>query len=466
MSLRVSRRSRGAAALRVALMTGGFAIALAAASGVTLAAPPPMASPGAERQQRQLESLAEDFYAYVLPLVEVARRRADFLARYPSNRWAHRRTLSNHTAREVTTPNNDTIYSEAFLDLSNGPVTLHAPDTGKRYFSIALMDMYSNNFAYLGTRATGGEAAQLTLVAPGDPLPSVPGLVIHAPTRWVWGIARTLVTSEADLPAAIAVQDALSIEASPREAVERESVIPPAREANAAVFLRQARQLLEENPPFDRDDAFLEPLRAAGFFGDQKLSRAQISRIAEGFETAHERLAVAKRPGRLINGWIYPQANHGDYGTDYYYRAAVAISGLGAMIQDEATYLRSAPVSPDGLYDGNNVYRIRFAADALPPVSAFWSLSMYERTDDGGFYFVDNPIDRYAIGDRTAGLRYNDDGSLDLWLSHADPGEGRRENWLPAPAGPFALSLRAYLPDPRLLDASWQAPEVERVDVR
>lgn len=410
---------------------------------------------GMDRQEA-----ARSFYAYTLPLLEIGRRRAEFLQEHKANQWQHNRSLADHTAREVTTPNNDTIYSHAFLDLRNGPVTLSVPDTGKRYLSIALMDMYSNNFGYMGTRETGGAAAQLTLVAPGAPLPVGPGRAIHAPTPWVWALARTLVTSEQDLPAAAAVQDSLRI-VGPASLGTVLDV--PSRDSAVTERFVAARQLLAENPPLPADKAVMSCFAVAGLLGISAPTGVSMAEITRGFDAGRAKLSAARRPGRIANGWIYPQANHGNFGTDYGYRAAVAITGLGAMVQREATYLRSAPKTADNLFDGTKSYRLHFAANQLPPVDAFWSLSMYERTPDGGFYFVDNPLKRYAIGDRTPGLITNPDGSLDIWIGRDDPGPQRRANWLPAPGGPFALSLRAYLPRDSLLDGTWTAPPVERV---
>lgn len=126
--------------------------------------------------------------------------------------------------------------------------------------------------------------------------------------------------------------------------------------------------------------------------------------------------------------------------------------------------MRARGDQPRALYDGLKAYRLHFPADRLPPVNSFWSLSLYEATDEGQFFFADNRLDRYAIGDRTEGLTYNEDGSLDIWIGSASPGEDRESNWLPAPEGPFALFMRTYLPKPELLDGVYRLPPVEVVD--
>jgi hypothetical protein len=164
----------------------------------------------------------------------------------------------------------------------------------------------------------------------------------------------------------------------------------------------------------------------------------------------------------FVNGWSYPRPNLGDYGQDYLYRAIVALQGLGALPVAEATYLKAAGDDGAGLFRGDGLYRLSIPPKL--PLDAFWSLSMYEATADGQFFFTENPIGRYTIGDRTAGLKRNADGSLDIWIGRTDPGGERSANWLPAPrSGPFSLFLRAYLPRPELLDGRFRLPAVEEV---
>ena len=115
---------------------------------------------------------------------------------------------------------------------------------------------------------------------------------------------------------------------------------------------------------------------------------------------------------------------------------------------------------PGALFDGGASWRLHFPADRLIPVHAFWSLSMYEATKDGQFFFTKNPLNRYSIGDRTPGLTMSGDGSLDIWIGHENPGTDKASNWLPAPQGPFALLMRAFLPKPELLEGRYRLPPV------
>lgn len=161
----------------------------------------------------------------------------------------------------------------------------------------------------------------------------------------------------------------------------------------------------------------------------------------------------------FVNGWSYPRANLGDYGQDYLYRAIVALQGLGALPVAEALYMKAAGDDGAGTFTGDGPYRLTMPAQL--PLDGFWSLSMYEATADGQFFFTDNPLHRYTIGDRTQGLKRNADGTLDLWIGRTDPGGDKTANWLPAPqSGPFAMYLRAYLPRPEMLDGRFRFPAI------
>jgi len=408
-----------------------------------------------------LKAAATAAWLYVLPLVEIAQTRQRGLSVGSRiNVFGHMRNLANHTSRAVTTPNNDTFYSTAQVDLSQGPVTVTLPPSGDRYLSLALMDAYTNNFAILGTRTTGGRGGTFTLVGPNDAAEG-PN-VVRSPTRHVWALARILVDGPHDAEAAKAVQHGVSMQGP--------AVEPPAAVANRAApwqdYFAGAARLMAANPPPVTDRAILEVMAPLGLadFDPTRFSAAEAEAIEEGVAEARRR----SRKGGLgggdyVNGWSYPNARLGDFGQDYVYRAAVALSGLAALPPVEAMYMRAEGPLPRDLFDGTEAWRLTFPPGEPLPVNSFWSLSLYEATDDGQFFFTENPLDRFAIGDRTPGLKANPDGSLDIWIGHADPGDNRRANWLPAPAGPFALFMRAYLPKPDLLDGRYRLPAIEKV---
>lgn len=405
-----------------------------------------------------LKDAAKIAWLYTLPLVEIATTRArGAMGGTQMNVFGHMRKLADHKARAVTTPNNDTFYSSAQVDLSAGPITITLPPTGDRYISLAFMDAYTNNFAILGTRTTGGAGGTYKLVGPHD---AAEGRnVVRSPTNHVWALARILVDGPEDMEAAQAVQRGISMQGP-----EVPTPGPFAhRGAGWQDYFETAARLLAANPPPVTDGAELAKMAPLGLddFDASSFSAQEAAAIEAGLAEAK----IEVRKGGLggvgfEEGWSYPNNRLGDFGQDYRYRAAVALAGLAALPLVEAMYMRGQGDLPRALYDGAKSWRLHFPADRLLPVNSFWSLSLYEATEDGQFFFTDNPINRYAIGDRTPGLKTNDDGSLDIWIGNENPGPEREANWLPAPAGPFALFMRAYLPKPELLDGHYRLPPV------
>jgi hypothetical protein len=410
-----------------------------------------------------LKEAAREAWLYALPLIEVATTRARGQALgHTMGVFSHIPRLANHKHRAVTTPNNDTLYSTAQIDLSAGPVTITLPAAGERYLSLALMDAYTNNFAILGTRTTGPDGGTFRLIGPRE-ADAGGANVLRAPTDHVWALARVLVDGPHDLEAARAVQLGLSMQGPPCEAP---GPFAP-RSAPWPEYFASAAALMAANPPPPTDLALLRRIAPLGLldgFDPTRFSPAEAAEIEAGVAQAHKDSRKGGLGGAaFVGGWSYPSARLGDFDQDYGYRAAVALSGLAALPPAEAMYMRAEGNLPRDLFDGTKAWRLHFPADGHLPVNSFWSLSLYEATDDGQFFFTDNPLNRYAIGDRTPGLAHNADGSLDIWMGHEDPGPERRANWLPAPAGPFALFMRAYLPKTKLLDGEFRIPEIQPV---
>ena len=409
-------------------------------------------------QHDKLKAAASAAYVFTLPLIEIATTRTrGLVAGSRMNSFGHMRRLADHTARAVTTPNNDTFYSTAQVDLSDGPVTITLPATGERYLSLQLMDAYTNSFAILGARTTGGGGGTFTLVGPND---AAEGRnVVRSPTNHVWALARILDDGPPDAEAAKAVQQGISMQGP---AMETPGPFA-ARSAPWQDYFAAAAQLMKLNPPMVTDRAILETMAPLGLddFDPARFSDEEAAAIEAGVAEAK---AASKRGGLsgagFTEGWSYPSARLGDFGQDYSLRGAVAVSGLAALPPAEAMYMRAQGDLKGALFDGTKSWRLHFPADGHLPVNSFWSLSLYEATPDGQFYFTDNPINRYAIGDRTEGLTHNADGSLDIWIGNAEPEADRRTNWLPAPTGPFALFMRAYLPKPELLDGGYRIPRI------
>jgi hypothetical protein len=405
-----------------------------------------------------LRMAARNAWLWGLPLIEMAEQRAARSADgVRANTFQHQRALITAKGQFVTTPNNDTLYSQAWLNLENGPVTISVPTSGSRYYCVPLMDMYSNNFAIVGTRTSGSSARTFTVVGPHH----TSDMAVRSPTNWVWVLGRTLVDGDSDLAKAHAFQDGWSIKGP--EAGAPKSFAK--RSAPWDQYFASVQELMNESPPPVTDARMLDsmaPLIAFGrAFDPSRFSADQVTEIKAGMAEAANVMAQARRIALMRNGWSFPRFSLGNFAEDYDYRALVALAGLGALPRVEAMYLRSG--GPDGRgFDGAQPWKLTFSADQLPPADAFWSLSMYRVTADGQLFFAENPINRYAIGDRTAGIKRGADGSLEIWMSRTEPTSNPNANWLPAPAdGKFILILRAYLPKLSLIEGDYQVPAVQ-----
>jgi hypothetical protein len=405
--------------------------------------------------QHPLRDAARAAYLYALPLTEIANVRGRFLgAGLPAGRYFPQRGLVRPKDRVVTTPNVDTVYANAFIDLSNGPATLTLPPLGERYASLSLMSMFSDNVAVLGTRTTGQDGGTFTLAGPAGPAPVD---AIRSPTTWVWALARVVVKGPEDVPAALALLQDFGCDAAPGAD----------RTGSWDAWLAAANALMLESPAPATDRHIRQIMAPLGLgsadFDPGRFSTDEAAAITAGIEDARALTRFAGFGGKRVGNWLYPAANTGNFFQDYLTRARIAVSGLAALPTAEAMYL--AALSPDGgLFDGEGSWRLRFTRDTLPPVDAFWSLTMYEALPSGALFLTENPIARYAIGDRTPDIAFGADGSLDIWISRTDPGGERSANWLPTPAnGPFAVILRTYLPRQELIAQSYLPPAVERV---
>lgn len=418
-------------------------------------------------------ALIDAAFEYAFPLFEMARTRWGAVdnpanpARTPANQVQHRRQLADHRSRAVTTPNNDTLYSSAWLDLSQGPVRISAgPVPQGRYWSIALMDGWTNNFQMLGSRLDGSGPVQATLLPFNHQGAEPAGRVIRAPGQDVWLLGRWLVDGPDDLARVAALQNTLRIEAPATDATQRR---PPGPVGTPAQFLAVVNAALRRNPPLAGEQTLAASFAAVGL-GAESPSFETLAPEIQATWAARIGPAVARLRAGFTHsatqrqGWHTPAAGIGNFGRNYALRAAVALGGLAALEPAEALYLSREADDAGQALDGQQRYRLTIPASGVP-TRAFWSLSMYEQMPDGRRFFTDNPIARYAIGDRTPGLQRNADGSMDLWLQREAPADAaQRANWLPTPAaGPLQLTLRAYVPAPELLAGRAALPSVSRL---
>jgi hypothetical protein len=417
-------------------------------------------------------------YFYPLVMMDVTRRqsintpagtKAGFGA---PNEFHHFRAFPTADMRAVVRPNFDTLYSLAWLDLTAGPVILHAPDTDNRYYMLPLLDMWTDVFATLGKRTTGTVAQDVVIAGPGYTGDLPAGLaVIAAPTPHVWIIGRTQTNGPADYDAVHKVQDGYGITplGKPVEHVVDAgcdiSTEPPqtVNSMSAVDFFSYAANLLTTNPPHGSDFDQLARIANLGIaagraFDADGFSAEQRAEIDAGYAAAqHDMRPALPTLGASVNGWITFTETMGVYGNYYFKRAVVALIGLGSNPPEDAVYPLLITDADGNATTGDNDYTIHFDADKLPPVSAFWSVTMY---DADGFQ-VANELDRFAIGDRDP-LTYNADGSLDLYLQHTKPGPQHEPNWLPAPLAPFGLTMRLYAPKREVITGQWHPPPVHR----
>ena len=425
-----------------------------------------------------LRTLSYEAFVYFYPMVtmDVTRLQAvnspigSTPGSGPPNRFSHMRAFPTADFRAVVRPNFDTLYSSAWLDLTAGPVKLTAPDTDDRYYMLPCIDMWTDVFANPGKRTTGTGSAEWVIVGPGHTGELPTGMpVINAPTPYVWIIGRTQTNGVEDYPAVHAVQDGYAITflgSEPERVVDPDYDVTtePLKTVNGMAVLdyfAYAATLLSANPPHASDFSQMARIALLGIepgkpFDGGRFSAADAAELEAGKADAlAAMLASLPTLGASVNGWTVMTDNIGVYGNSYFKRAVVTLIGLGANPPEDAVYpLLNVDADGDPT-TGNHDYVIHFDAGDLPPANAFWSVTMY---DAEGFQ-VANELDRFAIGDRDA-LTFDADGSLNLYVQHANPGPEKESNWLPAPLGPLGVTMRLYAPKAEVLDGRWSPPLV------
>jgi len=410
-------------------------------------------------------------FGYPLVIMDVTRAAAA-LTVGPANELVRVRAFPDAHFRGVVRPNVDTLYTTAFIDMNDGPFVFETAPNAARYELFPFMDAWTNVFASPGTRSTGTAGGRYLLAGPAWRGTPPDGLtLLRAPTRIVWLIGRTQTNGAADYPVVHRLQDGVTLRpltarATPpwRPAAQRPA--PPVaqvRAMSAEAFFARLATLMVDNPPTPADAPMMRRLAALGVVPGRPLRWSGLDRLRVTLGRWIADRAIARRlknPPDLVRGWSTPPSTLGRYGTDYAVRGAVAMVGLGANLPVDAMYPNTRVDGRGEPLHGSHRYRIHFAAGALPPVNAFWSVTAYGADDA----LLDTGTGRYAIGDRDA-LRPNADGSLDLWVQAAPPDGDARANWLPVRATePFLLNARLYWPRPEALRGGWSMPAVERLD--
>lgn len=396
----------------------------------------------------------------------------------PVNHFYNVRSLANASYRGGGSPNQDTLYSIAWVDVSKEPVILSHPDMGDRYFTFEIASIDSDNFAYVGKRTTGGKAGSFAIVGPDwkGTLPTGIEKLPTSPTPWVLIFGRTLVDGEADVPAVNALQDKFSL--IPVSYWGKQGVTLPAGrdvwkpwdpKTDPLAEWKTMNRALTENPPAAALAPLLKQFEMIGVGPGQdveKMDEATRRGLARAAVDGRKLLNDVIRSGELgrqVNFWNIPPAQMGRAGQSYDFLLRASLQCLGGIISNdpaEAVYFNTARDGSGAAFDGAKHYTIHFAPGQLPKTNAFWSLTLYDPT----YNFTPNPINRYSIGNRTEGLKMDADGGLTIYVQSTPPAGDKAANWLPSTkVGPFILILRTYMPGEAIVKQEWAPPPVEKV---
>jgi hypothetical protein len=432
-------------------------------------------------------AIAVDAYLYFYPLIslDITRLQSTNIeagkefGKGPMNSFVHIPAFPPGDMKVVVRINFDTLYSIAWLDLTKEPFIVSVPDTNGRFYLLPMLDMWSDVFASPGWRTTGTQPGNF-LVTPPKWSGVVPNACteIKAPTPYVWIIGRTRTDGPPDYEAVHAIQAGYTITPLSRWGKASEPVpaaidpgvdmkTPPKVQTDsmpAAKYFAYAAELMKLHPPHLTDEPIIAQMKRIGIepgksFESDKLDPV-VQKVLERARADAQQLMTWKIPtlARVANGWSMNTDTMGVYGNYYLKRAMVAQVGLGANLPEDAIYPLNLGDSAGKPLDGTNKYVIHFAKGATPPVSGFWSITLYDA--DG--YQVANALNRFALSSWMP-FDANPDGSLDLHFQNESPGKNRESNWLPAPTGAFNLTMRLYGPKQDALTGKWDPPPVTKV---
>jgi hypothetical protein len=475
---------------RRTFMNGALALAVAA----TLTAGCKTSSPAAKLTAAEATQLGTDAYIYGYPLVtmEYTRRvmtnvRGVTGMRAPMGQIAKARTYPDASFTDVTAPNADTLYTTAWVDVSQEPWILSLPDANDRYYLFPMLDGWTTVFQVPGKRTTGTGAQKYAITGPNWKGTLPEGVTEYkSPTSMVWLLGRIYCTGTPEDYAAVhQLQDRISVvplSAYGGTYIAPEGTVDPGIDMKTAVreqvnalsasdYFSLLAKLMKDNPPTAEDAPMVAELAKLGIvpgkaFDISKLNPDAAAALQAVPNAANAKImdwfkgSIAAGVSKYVNGFMY-STQTGIYGTNYLQRAFITAIGLGANRPQDAVYPTSVMDADGKSYDGANKYVMHFEKGQLPPVDGFWSLTMYNRA----YFFVENPLNRYSISARQS-LKANDDGSVDLYIQHDSPGAYKESNWLPAPPDKFFLMLRTYWPKetpPSIIDSSWTIPPVKQV---
>lgn len=437
----------------------------------------------------EAQAIGVDAYLYFYSLItmDLTRLQSTNIApdkeplKAPMNMFVSAAAYPSADFKTVVRPNFDTLYSVAWLDLTKEPMVVSVPSTDGRYYLLPMLDMWTNVFASPGWRTTG-TGAQTFLVTPPGWSGDVPSgaMQINAPTPYVWIIGRIQTNGPKDYDAVHKIQNGLTLmplsqmgndgwkPAPVKIDSDVDMKTPPKKQIDtmsAGDFFAYGAELLKLHPPHLTDQTLLARMKRIGIEPGKSFDIASVDpairKGLEGVPKAAQELMAWKVPSlaRVANNWSMNTDTMGVYGNYYLKRAIVTQLGLGANLPQDAIYPLNLGDKNGKPLDGSSNYSIHFDKDEIPPVDAFWSITLYDK--DG--FQVANSLDRFAVSSWMP-FKYNDDGSLDLYFQNESPGADKEANWLPAPKGPFNLTMRLYAPKSDALTGKWNPPPVNKAE--
>ena len=466
---------------------GTILVVLVVASGLVASSISAVANMNSISEQEAYE-IGVEAYIYLYPLISMDTTRR-VLTNYesgvkpgmgPMNAFHHMRTFPTADVRDVVRPNFDTLYSIAWLDLTKEPMIVSVPDTDGRYYMLSMLDMWTDVFAVPGMR-TSGTSANNYAVVPQEWEGVLPKGIkcIKSSTSYVWIICCTQTNGPKDYEAVQKVQDGYKITPLSRWGKAPEPVksaidpmvdmkTPPVVQVDtmpAEKYFSYGAELMKVNPPHITDWSQVARLKRIGIEPGKSFDFNQASpavkvalrrAVVDGLKLMKDKMPTM---ARIVNGWQMNTDTMGVYGNYYLKRAIVAMMGLGAAQPEDTIYPINILDADGKPMNGVNKYVIHFKKEELPPVEAFWSVTMY---DAEGFQ-VANTLNRFAIGNQDD-LKYGTDGSLDIYIQNESPGKDKESNWLPSPAqGVLSITMRLYAPKPQVVDGQWAPPAVKKV---
>lgn len=398
----------------------------------------------------------------------------------PINQLFHLRRPADATDTNHSSSATDFLYTVSWYDVRSEPIVISVPDSGDRYYSVQFMEWYSDIFAYVGTRTTGGKAGSYLLVGAdwqGETPNGIAG-IIRAPTPTGAVLIRVGFRDDRSKLAPVhKMQDAsdmrhlskwLARDMSPST---QRDVVDPAAAGSPLAFYVNLNRAMTENPPPAKDRAMVSLLRSVGLGPGQSDDLSKLDAgTRQGLERALKdgmalmsQVAISGGDVKTVNQWAYNPTSWGRTGEsdDFLIRSATqSFSGFLEHHIQEVVKLRAHHDGTGRILDGSTGrYVLRFGPDQIPQAKAFWSVTAYTAE----YNLFPNPQGRYSFGNVDRDLKYDKDGGVSFLLQAEAPAKQLKANWLPVPKGPFNLFLRAYLPGESLIKQTYVPPAINKV---